>query len=127
MLQRVKESEQLWGDLEGVVASKHLNERTVAGLFDAAMGFRVRNATYRAIAQAEDDEISEATASRDLRQLVDAGWLEPNREKRGRFYTATNDVRVLRLKIIQSRDPRDDSDPFVGLPGPTEPRQLFAL
>jgi hypothetical protein len=36
------------------------------------MGFRVRNATYRA---ATEDEITEAPASRDLRKMVEVGLL----------------------------------------------------
>jgi len=114
MLRRVKESERLWGDLEEVARTHRLPERSVSGLFDAAMNFRLRNATYRAIAAAESDGegLTEATATRDLRLMVDAALLEPKGEKRGRFYVATPRLQAMRRAIIDSRDPRDDSDPF---------------
>jgi Fic family protein len=113
LLRRVKESEQLWDGIERLVAAKAVPGRTVAVLWDAAMGYRVRNATYRAIfEESAEDPISEAVASRDLRQLVDAGLLVPKGEKRGRFYLPDRELRDLRQGIIQSRDPRDESDPF---------------
>lgn len=109
LLRRVKEGERLWDELERLATSRRLPERTIAALFDAAIGFRVRNATYRAIS---DDEITEATASRDLRQMVAVGLLEPKGEKRGRFYVAAKELAVVQQAIIESRDPQDDSDPF---------------
>lgn len=82
-------------------------------LFDAALGFRVRNATYRAaLKDTQPESITEATASRDLQRLVDAGLLVPRGEKRGRFYIASGELRQIRQAIIASRDPRDDADPF---------------
>jgi Fic family protein len=120
MLRRIKESERLWEALEAVQREHGLPERVVSGLFDAAMGFRVRNATYRAIAYAEDGEITEGTATRDLGRMVDAGLLEPNGEKRGRYYTATKKIINIRRAIIDARDPRDESDPLAGL-GPLVP------
>lgn len=68
--------------------------------------------------------MTEATASRDLRQMVQAGLLQARGEKRGRFYTATKEVLAMRQAIIDARDPQDDSDPFEGAP---EPGQLFSL
>lgn len=118
----MKESEQLWGDLEELAKSHELPERVVPALFDAAIGYRIRNSTYRAVADSEDGEITEATASRDLRQLVQAGLLEPRGERRGRLYTATREVLSLRRSIVAARDPRDDSDPFEGA---AAPGQLF--
>ena len=82
-------------------------------LFDAASGLRVRNATYRAnLKDAGDDVISEQTASRDLQRLVEAGFLRPVREKRARFYAGSPGLMQLRRDIINSRDPRDETDPF---------------
>lgn len=118
MLRRVKESERLWDALERVARENGLPDRAVSGLFDAAMGFRLRNATYRAIANAEDGEITEGTATRDLGRMVDAGLLQPNGEKRGRFYTATKPVLEIRRSIIRGRGARDDSDPFSERAGP---------
>jgi len=113
LLRRVKESEQLWTRLESSTSRKGLMERTIPALWDAAMGYRVRNATYRAIfEESAEDPISEAVASRDLRQMVEAGLLMPQGEKRGRFYLASTELRELRLEVVRRRDPRDDADPF---------------
>ncbi len=113
LLRRVKESEQLWDKLERRIARTNLPDRTIAVLWDAAMGYRVRNATYRAIfEESADDTISEAVASRDLRQLVEAGLLVSRGEKRGRFYLPAPELAELRREIIKTRNPRDDRDPF---------------
>lgn len=111
VLRRVKESEHLWDKLERLTRDEGLNERVVPLLYDAATGYRVRNSTYRAI-WADTDEISENVASRDLKLLVDRDLLVPHGEKRGRYYTANKPLRGLWQEVIDSRDPRDDSDPF---------------
>lgn len=109
---RVKESERLWGELDILVKKKRLPSRVVPVLFDAAMGFRVRNVTYRAASG--EDEVSEQTASRDLRQLVDAGLLLAHGEKRARSYVAAPELALIRQRIVEARNERDDSDPFAG-------------
>lgn len=111
-LRRIKESERLWDELEKLTARHSLPFRTLPILYDAAMRFRVRNATYRAILSEIDEEITEQVASRDLKQLTDAGLLLPHGEKRGRFYVASNELADIQRTIVASRDPRDDSDPF---------------
>jgi hypothetical protein len=96
-----------------MMQKQDLPERTMAAVFDAALGLRIRNATYRAVVQETDQEqITEQTASRDLRQLVDAGLLVPHGEKRGRYYGASRALADIRQGIVRARDPRDDSDPF---------------
>ena len=109
LLQRVKETERLWADLERIAQRQRLPERVIPALYDAAVGFRVRNATYRAV---DKDAITENMASRDLRDLVDLGLLIPHGERRGRYYMAGNEVQSARKAIVAARDPRDDSDPF---------------
>lgn len=111
-LRRAKESEQLWAKLEDIVESAALPNRTIVPLFDAAMKFRIRNATYRAFFDDSDDAFTEQTASRDLRQLVEVGLLVPKGESRGRFYVAGPRLAELWKEIESARDPRDDSDPF---------------
>ncbi|HVE45206.1 MAG TPA: Fic family protein [Acidimicrobiales bacterium] len=112
-LRRIKESERLWGELESLVSLRGLPSRTLPILYDAAMRFRVRNATYRAILEeGEGEEITEQAAGRDLKQLTDAGLLIAHGEKRGRFYTASKELMAARAAIVAGRDPRDDSDPF---------------
>lgn len=113
MLVRVRETERLWVDLERLTERQGLPERVLPLLHDAAMGLRVRNATYRAgLQQSGEEPITEQTASRDFQRLVAAALLVPTGEKRGRSYVGAPELRALRRAIIEARDPRDDSDPF---------------
>jgi Fic family protein len=109
---RVRIAERLWSELEIRVGRAGLNERTIAGVYDAAIGFRVRSSTYRASLAEAGDEISEQSASKDLRALVDAGFVIANGEKRGRFYTRSESLSDLYLGIVRSGDTKDRSDPF---------------
>lgn len=111
-LRRIKESERLWIDLERLAGHFALPERTIIALYDAAAGFRVRNAVYRASFDESEEEITEQVASRDLRRLTEVGLLVPHGEKRGRVYTASRQLRDIQHAIVAARDPRDDSDPF---------------
>ena len=81
-------------------------------LYDAAEGYRIRNATYRAAFDDTEETVTDQTASRDLRQLVDADLLVQHGAKRGTYYTAGTELTQLRRAIVDARDPRDDSDPF---------------
>jgi len=113
MVLRVRETERLWVRIEDVIRQHDLPERVMPALFDAALGLRVRNATYRAgLEDAGEETITEQTASRDLQRLVAAGLLKPAGEKRGRFYGGSAELIRLRHEIVASRDPRDESDPF---------------
>jgi Fic family protein len=113
MLVRIKETERLWVDLERLVREQRLPERMLVPLYDAAMGFRVRNATYRASLEgALEGEIAEPTASKDLQRLVEADLLVPHGEKRARFYTASDRVMQIRRSLVAERDRRNDADPF---------------
>ena len=113
---RIKESERLWGELEKLMVERGLPERSLVAMFDASMGFRVRNATYRASFGDTADPITDGTASRDLRQLVDAGLLLKNGTKRGTFYTRGPELEALVKAIRDARDPRDESNPFASAP-----------
>lgn len=112
-LRRVEEVEQLWLGCLDLVTARSLPERSIPSLLDAAMGFRVRNSTYRKLTEVGAGEtVSDLTASRDLRALVDADLLLPIGEKRGRYYVASPDVAALRERIRAARPPRDRFDPF---------------
>lgn len=91
VLNRMDRMQRIWDALEREIAKRGLPERTLLALADAAMGLRVRNPTYRNAA-----DISDTLAGRDLRLLVREGLLEPQGEKRGRFYTAAPIVREMR-------------------------------
>lgn len=115
LLRRTKETERLYVELDRVIRTEGLPERTIDALFDATSGLRVRNAVYRALVdRSQGEPISELVASRDLRLLSDKGLLMPVGEKRGRYYVAGAALRGIRQEIVGRRQPRDDTDPFAG-------------
>jgi Fic family protein len=124
MQRRVRESERLWVDLDRVIASRGLPPRVFSALFDAAIGSRVRNVTYRAALRSAGEDITEVTASRDLKALHGAGLLDAIGERRGRFYRAAAELQAIRAAVVAGRDPRDDADPFAGAPD-HDPGTLF--
>lgn len=105
MVRRAEEGERRWTMLTEEVARLRLPERTLAALFNASMGFRLRNSVYREMAG-----VTEWIAGRDLKLLVEAGLLEPRGERRGRFYVGTQRLRLLDTSIRQER--RQIEDPF---------------
>lgn len=107
LLRRTEESERRWDALENLTQGRGLPDRSIGPLFNAAMGARLRNATYRSLAE----DVSELVASRDLRALVEAGLLEPQGEHRGRTYTRTDDLAAIERSIRIER-PQDIADPF---------------
>jgi Fic family protein len=106
LLRRSQEAGRLWSELESEIKGRGLQERMVLALHDAALGYRVRNTTYRKAA-----EVSDAVASRDLGQLVAAGLLVAQGEKRGRFYLAGEWLSKVRA---DTRLTKVASDPFTG-------------
>jgi Fic family protein len=104
LLRRTRELGRLWDLLEAEARRRALPERMVLALADAATGHRVRNATYRSAA-----EVSENTAGRDLKVLVDQGLLDSEGEKRGRVYVASPGLLDLRGSI---REAGRIDDPF---------------
>lgn len=92
-------------------AMAHLNLVDDNALWDAASGYRVRNATYRAQVK-PDGEITETTASRDLRLLADLGFLHPVGERRGRHYVAGSPLVDLRHAVRRRTPMRETEDPF---------------
>lgn len=111
-LRRVEEVEELWRRCAALAERNRLPERTVDGLFDAALGWRLRNRSYRRIVEEGGEAISELSASRDLRAMVDAGLLLPVGERRARYYVGSHELRAVHEQIRASRPPRDEYDPF---------------
>ena len=107
LLRRSEEAERRWDELDREVHRLGMPERSIAALFNAALGHRLRNATYRTLAE----DVSELVASRDLRALVDAGMLTPVGERRGRTYTASPSLRAIEHSVRSART-RDETDPF---------------
>ena len=105
LLRRARETSKLWDTLEQEVSRCGLPDRVLYALADAASGWRVRNATYRPVA-----EVSDQLAGRDLRLAVNAGLLIAQGEKRGRYYVASDRLKQIR---VQTREPRPAlDDPF---------------
>jgi Fic family protein len=107
LLRRVERSARRWDALEKLVNERGLPERSIPALFNAAQGYRLRNATYRVLAE----DISDLMASRDLRLLVEAGLLDPHGERRGRFYTGSEVLRGIEASL-RTDDGIDTVDPF---------------
>jgi Fic family protein len=105
LLKRTRETERVWSELELIIRSLNLPERVVFALSDATFGYRVRNASYRTVA-----EISETLASRDLKLLVEHGLLVPDGEKRGRVYVASDKLRSIRER---TREPKPQYKPVL--------------
>lgn len=105
LLRRSREMEKMCDELEVTVRRLGLPERSVLALADAAVGRKLRNATYRNAA-----DVSDLVAGRDLKALVDAGLLEPRGRNRGRFYVAAPAVLAVRRKVAE---PKSVPDPFL--------------
>lgn len=118
LLRRNLEYGLVYVELETLVAERGLPSRVAVGLLEAAFGARVRNASYRV-----STDVSNNLASRDLKQLVDAGLLEAKGEKRGRHYVAAAPLRAIREK---NRKPKGVDDPFAAAVTALDPAQ-FAL
>ncbi len=103
LVRRADEAERRWAIVEAEVRRRGLPERSVPALFNAGMGFRVKNQTYRDLV-----EVSDATAGRDLRVLAEGGLLRAVGERRGRFYRATPALMALDRSIRQVRRPLED-------------------
>jgi Fic family protein len=112
-MRRREEIEQLWNACVRLAEDRSLPERCAAGLIDAALGVRIRRRVYRSSTEAATgEEISDLTASRDLKALVDAGLLKPVGERRARYYLARDTLIGLREDIRSQRPPEAGDDPF---------------
>lgn len=100
LARRIEEAGRLWAGIEALVAGRSVPDRAMPSLFMAAQGMRIRNGIYRGMAE---EEITEMTASRDLKLLVDVGVLEPRGEKRGRFYVAARPLGKIHQEIRRRR------------------------
>lgn len=110
---RRTEIEELWNGCLALAESNGLPERCAAGLMDAASGLRIRRGSYLTSAQdAVGEEISEQSASRDLKAMVDVGLLEAVGERRARYYLSGDDPHRVREQIRAQRPPKAADDPF---------------
>jgi Fic family protein len=111
LVMRTRVMDTLWQELELVLSRRGLPERLVYAVADAAIGYRVRNASYRNLA-----ELNDVMASRDLKAAVDAGLLIPDGERRGRVYVGAPEIRALFDKL-KTEHIKSVPDPFVAQSG----------
>lgn len=105
VLRRIRESEQMWREIEVLREQARLPERAMAALFDAAIGLRIRNAAYRATLEDWDESVSTQVATDDLRAMVRAGLLARRGAKRGTFYESSEILREIRDRVRSGRRP----------------------
>jgi Fic family protein len=103
---RTRQIERIYDELEAIVVRKYgLPERAVPSVADAAVGFKIRNPSYRKAA-----DVSDTVASRDLKALTECGLLVAKGEKRGRYYEASPSVVEIRERVAE---PKAVADPFI--------------
>jgi Fic family protein len=116
LLRRHTEMNRLVEVLVPEVKRLGLQDRVIYALLEAGSGHKIRNSTYRKIA-----EITEEVASKDLRSLVAHQLLVPEGERRGRVYVAGEWLKRARA---QTREARSVADPFERTSrGLSDPRQ----
>lgn len=121
LLRRIQETEALWDRCDQLVRRHKLPDRCIGALCDASRGWRFRRALYlKTVRSSAGEEISDDTATRDLRAMAKAGLLEAVGEKRGRYYHATEELREVWMSIRSHRPVRGVEDPYA-LSQPTLP------
>jgi Fic family protein len=106
LFQRTEAMGILWEEMSQLATRHGMPDRLLFALCDAAIGYKVRNASYRKLA-----EVSDILASRDLKNAVDAGFLIASGERRGRIYLGSPQLRGIFDKIKSERL-RKVADPF---------------
>jgi Fic family protein len=104
VVRRNDEAGQLFAGIEKLIAAHRLPERAWCALFDAAFGIPVTNARYR-----KDADVTDFTASRDLKRMSETGLIDPKGEKRARSYVAAAPLAEARR---QSRIQRPLENPY---------------
>jgi Fic family protein len=113
MQRRRVEIEELWNGCVALAERNGLPERCAAALVDTAYGLRIRRGSYQSAGEEmTGEEISDQSASRDLKAMVDLGLLEAVGERRARYYLAGDETRGIREAIRAKRPPRESDDPF---------------
>lgn len=112
VLRRVQESEALWSKLDELRQKHHLAERAISALFDAAIGMRIRNSSYRFTLKGYDEEISNQLATGDLGAMVRAGLLKRLGAKRGTYYQAAEPLIEIAASVRRNRKTLDASSLF---------------
>lgn len=96
--------EKIWTSVSEEIKKRKLMERLAWAIADASIGIKVRNSSYR-----NQVNISNESASKDLKTLVDTGFLVPKGERKGRYYEASDLVKKIASDAFI---PRHERDPF---------------
>jgi len=104
LLHRSRYLAAIFETCEYLAKNRGFDPRVAYALADAAIGYRVRNSTYRPNA-----DVSQKTATRDLSSLVSAGLLDKKGKKRGAYYVRSEMLANLVAKIPT---PQRVPDPF---------------
>lgn len=100
VLRRVDDASRMYAALDDLVTGRGLPDRVTFALYPAAFGLRIRRSVYQ-----KDADVEQGAAARDLRMLVDAGWLEARGETKGRYYGPTPELSRLRHDVLGDRAP----------------------
>jgi len=98
MARRVEEIKTVGQKLLELGEPLGIPDRSYDALVDAALGYRVQRPSY-----AKQTGVEDRTATRDLKQLADAGLLEAHGQTRGRSYVAGEPIRRLRQETRAAR------------------------
>ncbi len=113
VLRRIRETEELWDRCEQLAARHRLPRRCVGALSDAARGWRLRRSLYIKVTKSTvGEDLTDATATRDLRALAQAGLFEAQGAKSGRVYVPTRDLRQVWDAIRSRRPASTDDSPY---------------
>lgn len=96
--------QNIWNGVAKEIGRRDLMERMAWAIADACIGIKVRNSTYR-----KQTGISNESASKDFKTLVDEGLLVPKGERKGRYYEASDVVKKI---AVDASIPRKERDPF---------------
>jgi Fic family protein len=113
LLRRIEEAEALWDRCDQLARRHRLPDRSVGALCDAARGWRLRRSLYiKTVKSSAGEDITDATATRDLSAMAKAGLLDPVGEKRGRSYEPTAELTRAWRSIREGRQRRPTDDPY---------------
>jgi Fic family protein len=113
LLRRMEEAEALWDRCDQLVRSRRLPDRCIGTLCDASRGWRLRRSMYiKSVKSGAGETITDATATRDLRAITEAGLLDPVGERRGRYYQPSAELRAVWASIRSVRPARGVDDPY---------------
>lgn len=104
LLGRMLFLDAIWDAVSKEVQTQKLMDRLCFAVADASIGIKVRNSSYR-----NQVHISNESASKDLRTLVEKGILVPKGERKGRYYEASEYFKQLAGK---AHAPKINRDPF---------------